>query len=57
MFGRVLITLHKQPPDVFCKKAILKHFAYSQEITCVGVCLIQLPATLLKRDFNTGVFL
>ena len=44
------------------QKVFLKNFKYSQEKYCVGVSfLIKLqtlrPVTLLKRDFNTGVFL
>ena len=40
---------------MFQKKAVLKNFAYLQENIDVRDSL--LPATLLKRDFNTGVFL
>ena len=42
----------KQPPEVFYKKLFLKIRQYLQENTCTGV-----PATLLKRDSNAGVFL
>ena len=49
--------VQKQPPEVFLKILLI-----SQENTCVGVSfLIKLqiwgPATLLKRDYNTYVFL
>ena len=51
--------VQKEPPEVFYEKAIPQFSQYSQEIlqysqenTCVGV-----PATLLKRASNAGVFL
>ena len=43
----------KQPPQVFCKKRVLRNFANLQENTCTRVSfLIKLqagPATLLKK--------
>ena len=58
----------KQSPEVFCKKrcsvkkGVLKKFAnLTGKHLCWSLFLIKLqafrPATLLKRDFNTGVFL
>ena len=52
----------KQPPEVLYKKTTLKDFARSTRNTCVGVYFLKKlktfrPATLLKRDPNTGVFL
>ena len=45
----------EQPPEVFCKKGVLKNFASSPENTCVEVSFR--AATLLKRDSSTGVVL
>ena len=46
---------------VLQKKLFLKVSQYSQENKCVSLFLIKLqvfsPASLLKRDSNTGVFL
>ena len=52
----------KLPPEVLYKKTTLKDFARSTRNTCVGVYFLKKlktfrPATLLKRDPNTGVFL
>ena len=52
----------KQPSEVLYKKTTLKDFARSTRNTCVGVYFLKKlktfrPATLLKRDPNTGVFL
>ena len=52
----------KQPPEVLYQKTTLKDFARSTRNTCVGVYFFKKlktfrPATLLKRDPNTGVFL
>ena len=51
--------LQKQPfADVFQNRCSWKFQQYSQESTCVGVCVIKLealrPATVLKRDSNIG---
>ena len=50
----------KQPSEVFCKNGVLKNFARGQHL-CWSLFVIKLqafsPATLLKRDSNTGVFL
>ena len=56
-----LLGLQMQPPEVFCKKAVLKTFViFTGKHFCWGLFLIKLqafrPATLLKRNFNTGVF-
>ena len=40
----------------FSNEVFWKFFQYSQENTCVGVSFFR-PATLLKWDSNTGVFL
>ena len=52
----------KQPPEVFSKKGALKNFAnFTRKYPCWSLFLIKLqafrPATLLKRDSNTGMFL
>ena len=53
----------KQPPEVLhTKTTLIKDFARSTRNTCVGVYFFKKlktfrPATLLKRDPNTGVFL
>ena len=49
-----LLNNHKQPLEVFYRKSC------SKENICVGIsCLLEAfsPATLLKRDSNTRVFL
>ena len=51
----------KQPPEVFCKKKVFKNFAnFTGKYLCGSLFLIKLqalrPATLLKRDSNTGFF-
>ena len=55
-------SIHKQPPGMFYKKGLLKSFAkFTGEHLCWSLFLIKLqvfrPATLLKRDSNTGIFL
>ena len=52
----------KQPPEELCKKTVFKNFAVSTGThLCLSLFLIKLqtfrPATLLKKDSNTGVFL
>ena len=52
----------KQPPEVFYKKASLKNFSiFTGKHLCLRFFLIKLQvfssATLLKRDFNTVLFL
>ena len=48
-------------PEVFCKKGLLGISQNLQENTCDSVFLNKVtgsrPATLLKRDSGTGVFL
>ena len=56
------VSFQKQPPEVFCEKSILKNFTkFKGKHLCWSLFLINLhassPATLLKRDSNTGVFL
>ena len=51
----------KQPPEVFCKNDVLENFAnFLGKHLCWSLFSIKLQAfisvTLLKRDFNTGVF-
>ena len=46
--------MQKQPPEKFCKKAVLKNFTIFTENTCVGDSLIQniakfFRATILKN--------
>ena len=55
------INSKKEPPEVFCKKAVLKHFSIlTGKCLCSSLFLITLrpfrSATFLKRDFNAGVF-
>ena len=55
-------SLKKQPPKVFCKKAVLKKLVIlTEKYLCWNIFLINLqalkPATFLQRDSNTGVFL
>ena len=54
--------VQKQPPEVFFKKDVLKNFAnLTEKHLCWSLFLIKMeawgPATLLKRDSNTDVFL
>ena len=49
-------------PEVFCKKGVLKNFAkFSGKHLCQSLFLNKFaglkPATLLKKDSGTGVFL
>ena len=49
-------------PEMLCKKAIFKNFAkFTGKHLCQSLFFIKVtvltPATLLKRDFGTGVFL
>ena len=55
-------TFQKQPREVFFKKRFLKNFAsFTRKHLCWNLFLIKLndfgPATLLKRESNTGAFL
>ena len=61
-FYGVLNTSQKQPFEVFFKIGVLKNLAmFKRKHLCWSFSLIKLhafsPATLLKRDSNTGVFL
>ena len=54
--------VQKQPPEVFCKKGVVKNFAnFTGKHLCWSLFLITLqvfrPTTLLKRYSNTDVFL
>ena len=51
--------VHKQPPEVFFKKDVLKNLAnFTGKHLFWSIFLIKLgPATLPKRDPKTGVFL
>ena len=56
------IIIQRQASEVFCKNAVLKNFAiFTGKQLCWILFLIKLqafsPASLLKRDSNTGVFL
>ena len=49
------MNVHKQPPEVFCKKAVLKNFStFTGKYLCSSLFLIRLSAfssaTLLKGD-------
>ena len=57
-----LLWFQKQPPELFYKKVVLEHFIiFTGKHLCQSLFLINLqpwkPATLLKRDYSTGVFL
>ena len=57
-----LFSIQRQPPDVFIKKAVLNNFPiFAGKHLCWSLFLIKLqdfrPATILKVDFNTVVFL
>ena len=58
MNSGLINSLQKQPLDVFYKKTVPKNFAI---FTGRSLFLIKLqalrPATILKRDFSTDVFL
>ena len=54
--------VHKQPPEVFLKKGVLKNFSnFIGKRLCWSLFLMKLkaggPATLSKRDSSTCVFL
>ena len=58
----VLHALQKQPPEVFYKKCILKNFAkFTGKHLCQSLFFNKVaglgPATLLKRDSGTDIFL
>ena len=55
-------TAQKQPPEVFCKESYSQKFCNIHRKAPVLESLFNKaspsrPTTLLKRDFNTGVFL
>ena len=51
----------RQPPIIFCKIGVLKNFAFTRKDLCQTLFFYKVsglrPATLLKRDSSTGVFL
>ena len=54
--------VQKQPPEVFCEKSVIKNSAnFTGKRLNWSLFLVTLlsfkPATLLKRDSNTSVFL
>ena len=51
--------MHKQPPEVFCKKVVFKNFAnFTGKRLCWDSLFTKVrPATLLKRESSTGAFL
>ena len=54
--------VQKQPPEMLFKKVVLKNFAHlTEKHLCWSLFLIKMeawrPATLLKRESNTDVFL
>ena len=56
-----MFPFSEKRPEVFYKKAALKNFAIlTGKHLCCSLFLIKLqafwPATLLKRDSNTGAF-
>ena len=56
------VQFQKWPPQVLCKKGVLKNFAnFTGKHLCWSLFLIKLqvfrPATLLKGDANTIIFL
>ena len=58
------LEYYKQPPQVFCKKDVLKNFAIFTEHLCWNLSLIKLlqaaafkAEVLLKRGSSTGAFL
>ena len=55
----IITQLKKQPPKVFYKKWLSKkiHKIHRETPAPKSLFKAQRPATLLKRDFNTGVCL
>ena len=58
----VVITDRSSRPEVFCKKGVLRNFAkFTGKHLCQSLFFNKVaglrPATLLKRDSGTGVFL
>ena len=56
------VFTQKQPPEVFCKKGVFGNFAkFTGKHLCQRLFFNKVaglrPATLLKRDSGTGVFL
>ena len=57
-----IILCQKQPPEVFCKKGVLRNFSkFTGKHLCQSLFFNKVaslkPATLLKRDSGTGIFL
>ena len=65
--GRIILRsteldIQKQPPEVFCKKDVLKNFAkFTGKYLCQSLFFNKVtglrPTTLLKRDSDTDVLL
>ena len=58
----LMIDMLKQPPEVFCKKGVVRNFAkFKVKHLCQSLFFNKVvhlrPTTLLKRDPGTGVFL
>ena len=51
---KLLINDKGSHPEVFCKNGVIKHFS---KFTGKHLCQSLRPATLLKKDSGTGVFL
>ena len=59
-FGNFVQKNQKQPPELFYKKAVLKNVAiFTGRYLCWSLAFLHAfrPATLLKIDHTTGVFL
>ena len=57
-----MVDMLKQPPEVFCKKGVVRNFAkFKVKHLCQSLFFNKVvhlrPTTLLKRDPATGVFL
>ena len=60
--GLLMVVGKKQPSEMFCKKGVLKKFLkFHRKIAVLESLFNKVaglrPATLLKRDSNTAVFL
>ena len=62
MFTTIFYKMQKQPPEMFCKKVVLKNFAkFTGKNLCQSLFFNKgadlRPETLLKEVSGTGVFL
>ena len=57
MFSSTVVSkVQKQPPEVFCKNAVLRNFTiFTGKHLCSSLFLIKLHANLFKKGSNTGV--